>query len=91
MHGATGSKSGGGDGGEGAEAGGGQGPVVGIKWGTSARTRFGGGEVAFVQWPCRLGRQLRHGVPALTQEQFLQRPVLLHLQHTISTRHEKIQ
>ena len=82
---ATGSWGGGGDGeggGEGAD--GGQGAVVGAKWGTSSCGGTVLGEAAFVHWPSRLGRQLRHGVPALTQEQFQQRPVLLHLQHTIS-------
>ena len=35
----------------------------------------------FRQWPRRLGKQFRQRLPAFTQAQFLQQPVLLHLQH----------
>ena len=36
----------------------------------------------FVQLPCLLGRQFKHGLLAFTQAQLLHTPALLHLQHT---------
>ena len=40
-------------------------------------------DVAFAQLPSLPGRQFTHDLPAFTQAQPLDRPVLLHLQHTI--------
>ena len=34
------------------------------------------------QWPLREGRQSTHGIPDLTHEQALHRPLPLHRQHT---------
>lgn len=41
----------------------------------------------FAQLPSLLGRQFTHDLPAFTQAQPLHKPVLLHLQHTMSKTH----
>ena len=56
----------------------------GLSWTVGADWSGTGVEVTLEQFPSRCGRQPWHGLPAFTHEQFLQRPVRLHLQQDIS-------